>query len=128
MSAKKVHPLVWGFILFCIISLALGLGWLEIVLPGGFPLGTVATWLTLIAFAWALLRLAPRLTRRRQLAWLGLILAAAWYPFSIYKAGNVMLTFHGDSRPWVIWTAVIACWLLILGGWTAVSAMLRKRT
>lgn len=24
MSAKKVHPLVWGYILFCLVSLALG--------------------------------------------------------------------------------------------------------
>jgi hypothetical protein len=127
MSTKKVHPLVWGYILFCLVSLALGLGWLVIILPGGFPLGTVATWLMLIALARALLRLAPRMTRRRQLAWLGLMLAVAWYPFSIYMAGNVTLTFHGDSGPWVIWTAVIACWLLILGGWTAVSAMQQKR-
>jgi hypothetical protein len=59
MSTKKVHPLVWGYILFCLVSLALSLGWLVIILPGGFPLGTVATWLMLIALARALLRLAP---------------------------------------------------------------------
>ena len=128
MSARKVHPLIWGYILFCLVSLALGLDWLVIMLPGGFPLGTVATWLMLIALAWALLRLAARMTRRRQMAWLGLLLAVAWYPFSIYKAGNLTLTFHGDSGPWVIWTAAIAGWLLMLGGWTIVSAVRRKQT
>lgn len=128
MGERNVHLLIWGYILFCVVSLALGLGWLEIMLPGGFPLGTVATWMMFVVLAWVLLRLAPRLTRRRQVAWLGLILAIAWYPFSIYKAGNLTLTFHGDSMPWLIWTAVVATWLLVLGTWTAISAMRRKQT
>ena len=126
MSTKKVHPLVWGYILFCLVSLALGLGWLVIILPGGFPLGTVATWTMFVVLAWALRRLAPRMTRRHQVAWLGLILALAWYPVSIYQAGNVTLTFHGDGRPWVIWTAVISGWLLILGIWTLITALIGK--
>ena len=127
MSAKKVHPLVWGLILFCIVSLALGLGWLEVALPGGFPLGTVATWAMLMMFAWALLRLAPRMTRRRQLAWLGLLLAVAWYPFSIYEAGNLALTFQGDSKPWIIWTVVVSGWLLAVGVWTVISVVRRRQ-
>lgn len=127
MVASKVQPLVWGFILFCLVSLIFGLGWLEIRLPGGFPLGTVATWLALVGFGWSLLRLAPRLTLRRQVAWLGLILALAWYPFSIYEAGNLALTFHGDSKPWVIWTAVVSVWLLVLGAWTVVASWMRRR-
>lgn len=125
MSERKVHPLVWGFILFCIVSLALGLGWLEIMLPGGFPLGTVATWLMLIVFAWALLRLAPRMTRRRQLAALGQILAVCWYPISWFQAGNPMLTFSGDSFPWLVWTGVVSGWLLSLAMWT-LSVALRR--
>ena len=68
MSTKKVHPLVWGFTLLCVVSLALGLGWLEILLPGGFPLGTIATWFMFVAMGWALLRLAPRMTRQRSAA------------------------------------------------------------
>ena len=128
MSVRKVHPLIWGYIIFCLVSLIFGLSWLELMLPGGFPLGTMATWLMLVALAWAMLRLAPRLTRRRQLAWLGLLLAVAWYPFSIYKAGNLTLTFHGDSGPWVIWTTVVSVWLLVVGAWTAISAGRRKQT
>ncbi len=128
MTNWKVHPLIWGFILLCLVSLILGLGWLEIRLPGGFPLGTVATWGMLMATAWALLRYAPRLTRRRQLAWLGLILSISWYPFSIWKAGNVELTFSGNGQSWVVWTAIISGWLILLGLWTAISEVQRRRT
>lgn len=127
MGPGKVHPLVWGYILFCLVSLVLGLGWLEVALPGGFPLGTIATWAMLILLATALTRLAPRLTRRRQGSLLGVLLAVSWYPVSIFQAGNVTLTFSGDSLPWLVWTGVIAVWLLSTGLWTAISAILRTR-
>ena len=123
-----MHGLVWAYILFCVVSLAAGLEWLEIVLPGGFPLGTLASWGMFTALAWVLLQLAPRMTRRRQMAWLGLKLAVAWYPVSIFQAGNPALTFFGDSVPWVIWTVVVGSWLLVLSAWTAISAMRRRRT
>ncbi len=116
-----MHCLVWAYILFCVVSLAAGLTWLEILLPGGFPLGTLASWGMFVALAWALLQLAPRMTRRRQMAWLGLILAVAWYPVSIFQAGNAALTFYGDSVPWVIWTITLSMWLLSISVWTVLS-------
>jgi len=128
MTDWKVHPLVWGFILLILVSLILSLGWLEFRLPGGFPLGTVAAWSMLIAMAWALLQYARPLTRRRQLAWLGLFLAIAWYPFSIWKAGNAQLTFSGNGQSWVVWTSIIGGWLIVLGVWTVTSEVLRRRT
>jgi len=127
MRTSSVHPLEWGIILFCMVSLAFGLGWLEVLLPGGFPLGTLATWAMLMLLGSAWVRLAPRMTRRRQAAILGLILAICWYPFSWFKAGNPALTFHGDSGPWVVWTAAVALWLLVVGLWTGISAVRRRQ-
>lgn len=122
-----MHGLVWAYILFCVVSLAAGLEWLEIMLPGGFPLGTLASWGLFMALAWVLLKSAPRMTRRRQVAWLGLIMAVAWYPVSIFQAGNPALTFYGDSLPWVIWTTTLSTWLLVLGVWTVLSAHRNRR-
>ena len=121
-----MHGLVWAYILFCVVSLAAGLEWLEILLPGGFPLGTLASWGMFMALAWVLLQLAPRMIRRRQMAWLGLILAVAWYPVSIFQAGNPTLTFFGDSVPWVIWTVVVGSWLLVLSAWTVIIAIRKQ--
>jgi len=123
MARNSIHGLVWVYILFCVLSFATGLEWLEIVLPGGFPLGTLAMWALFVVLAWDWLRLAPRMTRRRQMAWLGLILALAWYPVSVFQAGNPALTFYGDSMPWVIWTATLFTWLFSLGVWTVLSAL-----
>ena len=127
MFRDRMHGLVWAYIFFCVVSLAVGLEWLGILLPGGFPLGTLASWGLFMALAWALLRLAPRMTRRRQVAWLGLILAVAWYPVSIFQAGNPALTFYGDSVPWVIWTITLSMWLLSLGVWTFLSTNRNRR-
>lgn len=81
-------------------SLVLGGSHLEILLPGGLPIGNALAAVMLGAASAAAVLFAGARPRLRALAWVALVAALAWLPASVLLAGNAALVFangHGDA-------------------------------
>lgn len=91
------------------MSLASGATYMELLLPGGLPLGNAVAALGLCAVAGAAMALSARETAVRAVAAAALAGAALWLPVSVLLAGNAQLNFSGErGLAWLALSAVVA--------------------
>jgi hypothetical protein len=122
MTMRKARiVLLLGMVAFSFIALASGASYLEMLLPGGIPLGNAIAAFGLCGLPGLALLLSPHDTLVRKASLIALLAAAAWLPVSIALAGNLELSFGGGrGTAWVAITlgsilASVTClvWALI---------------
>ena len=110
-----------------LLSLIKGSSYLEIMLPGGLPIGNALTAIGLCAAAGAAVRLSAPRTLLRRLSVASLISAAIWLPASIALAGNLTLNFRGwVGGVWLALTAAIAGAIFAVLCWALIAAVLSR--
>lgn len=118
----RIAASLLGAALVSAASLAFGGRHLEILLPGGLPVGNALAAIMLGAAAGAAILFARRGSHLRALSWIALAAALAWLPVSVLLAGNAALVF-GNGRG-DVWTVLTLCTL----GLVALSLMLAVAT
>jgi hypothetical protein len=110
-----------------VASLVSGASYLEILLPGGLPLGNVLSAIGLCAIAGAAVVLSARGTVQRRVSVAALIGAVAWLPVSIALAGNLTLNFHGGrGDAWLVFSFAVI--VAVLGAliWALAASLLAR--
>ncbi len=116
---------VAAFAVLCLVS---GSAWLEVMLPGGLPLGNVLSALGPCAIAGAGLALSAPRTVLRAVSVAVLVAAVAWLPVSVALAGNLALNFDGwRGTVWFVYSAVVVVAALCVLGWALVASLFARR-
>ena len=111
-----------------VYSLMSGAAFLDVVLPGGLPLGNALAALGFCCPAGAAVLLSQRDTRLRKASLAALVAAAGWLPVSIVLADNLALNFgNGRGSVWLVFS--VGVFVVVFGtlGWALVAALVAVR-
>lgn len=127
---KMIIVILLAIAAFAVLSLASGSTYLEVMLPGGLPLGNVLSALAPCAIAGATVLLSAPRTALRVVSVTSLIAAVTWLPASVVLAGNLALNFSGwRGSVWFAYTiavAVVALGSLVLALVASLFAIRRR--
>lgn len=113
---------------FALLSLASGAEYLDVMLPGGLPLGNLLTALGLCSAAGVAFRLSRPATALGVAAIASLVGAGAWLPASILLAGNLSLNFSGwRGTAWLLFSLVVALVVISTLAWALLASLLAMR-
>ncbi|MCW5566787.1 MAG: hypothetical protein KIS84_00985 [Dokdonella sp.] len=111
-------------------SLVSGAGYLELLLPGGLPVGNALAATGLCALAAAALQLSTPGSTCRRVAQGAVLAAILWLPVSVALAGNLALNFSANrGSAWLVLSLLTAVVVLGSLAWsviTALGAMLKR--
>lgn len=114
---------------FSICSIIFGASYLDVILPGGLPLGNVLAASIFFGFSGAAQLLAKGRRVLRIVTTAVVAISLMWLPISIALAGNVTLNFSGELGTVWLWFSgclffiVIGTFLLAAG-----AALYSRRT
>ncbi|GAB4186255.1 MAG: hypothetical protein Tsb002_10580 [Wenzhouxiangellaceae bacterium] len=96
MILNRLTNLILIALLIAILALLIsGHSILNILLPGGLPVGNLLAALFLLFLALLAMNLSQHGSIPRVLSVAAAVVALAWLPVSIYLAGNLHLNFNG---------------------------------
>ena len=127
-TEKVIIVALLAIALFSMLSLVCGASYLEILLPGGLPIGNALAALGLSAVAGTAVALSVRGTALRIMSLASLLAAAAWLPVSVALAGNPALNFgEGRGLIWLVLSLAVAAGAFCAPLWALVARALPKR-
>lgn len=85
-------------------ALVSGAEFLEVLLPGGLPIGNAVAAVAMCAAPASAFALSQPHTRLRRVAAATVVAAGAWLPVSVILAGNLTLNFSGVAG--TVWLAL----------------------
>lgn len=111
-----------------VASLVSGAGYLDMLLPGGLPLGNAVAALGLASAAGAPVLLSTPGSTLRTASLVVFGAAVAWLPVSIALAGNLALNFSGwRGSAWLAFSLVIHAAVLCALAWALIDRLLAMR-
>lgn len=125
---KMIVIILLAIAAFAVLFVASGTNHLEVLLPGGLPLGNVLSAFGPCAIAGAAVLLSAPRTALRVVSVTSLIAAITWLPASVGLAGNLALNFSGwRGSVWFAYTIAVAVAALGSFVWALVASLLAMR-